>query len=203
MYTVIINSLLSAQDLLAVARVLVASGRGPWRRPPLQRDPDRPLLGPHLRVLHQQVTTAATAALPVTTRPVSSPPPLTPRLGGGDPSKIAARVGASERTLTPEAAVVHRKWKGQSGGHDLALLKLPGPKGHCLTFDPRTNAACLPPAGTPPEAGGPSSCVVMVTTGPGTFPANRPTSRISATSKQIDPLMSSLPQMLSWRPGSP
>lgn len=80
------------------------------------------------------------------------------------------RVGASEQTLTPEMVVLHRKYKGQSGGHDLALLKLPSSKGHCLTFEPFTNAACLPTADTPPEANPPSSCVVIVTaawTGPG------------------------------------
>lgn len=80
------------------------------------------------------------------------------------------RVGASEQTLTPEMVVVHRKFKGQSGGHDLALLKLPSSKGHCLTFEPFTNAACLPPADTPSQGNTPSSCVVIVTagwTGPG------------------------------------
>lgn len=80
------------------------------------------------------------------------------------------RVGASTQTLTPEQVVVHRKFKGQSGGHDLALLKLPSTKGQCLTFDPNTNAACLPAADTTPGGKSPSSCVVMVTasyTGPG------------------------------------
>jgi len=82
------------------------------------------------------------------------------------------RVGASERTLTPERVVVHRKYKGQSGGHDLALMKLPSAKGHCLTFDPNTNAACLSAADTESGGNAPSSCVVMVTaawTGPGMY----------------------------------
>ncbi|XP_029312162.1 neurotrypsin-like [Cottoperca gobio] len=88
---------------------------------------------------------------------------------GSDPSRYVVRVGASEQTLTPEQVVVHRKFKGQSGGHDLALLKLPSTKGQCLTFDPNTNAACLP--ATDAVSGGitPSSCIVMVTaswTGP-------------------------------------
>ncbi|KAF0025624.1 hypothetical protein F2P81_022505 [Scophthalmus maximus] len=88
---------------------------------------------------------------------------------GSDPSRYVVRVGASERTLTPERVVVHRKYKGQSGGHDLALMKLPSAKGHCLTFDPNTNAACLSAADTESGGNAPSSCVVMVTaawTGP-------------------------------------
>lgn len=75
------------------------------------------------------------------------------------------RVGASEQTVTPEQVAVHRKFKGQSGGHDLALLKLPNSKGHCLIFDPDTNAACLPPADRASGGSAPSSCVVMVTAG--------------------------------------
>ncbi|KAG7228102.1 hypothetical protein INR49_005725 [Caranx melampygus] len=84
---------------------------------------------------------------------------------GNDASRYVVRVGASEQTVTPEQVVVHRKYKGQSGGHDLALLKLPSTKGHCLTFDPNTNAACLPAADTASGGIVPSSCVVMVTTG--------------------------------------
>ncbi|CAB1412920.1 unnamed protein product [Pleuronectes platessa] len=84
---------------------------------------------------------------------------------GGDPSQYVVRVGASKQTLTPEQVVVHRKYKGQSGGHDLALLKLPSAKGHCLTFDTDTNAACLPAADSGSGGNGPSSCVVMVTAG--------------------------------------
>lgn len=91
---------------------------------------------------------------------------------GSDPSRFVVRVGASEQTLTPEQVVLHRKFKGQSGGHDLALLKLPSTKGHCLTFDLETNAACLPAADTASGGNAPSSCVVMVTagwTGPGMY----------------------------------
>ncbi|XP_037133612.1 neurotrypsin [Syngnathus acus] len=81
---------------------------------------------------------------------------------GTEPSKYVVRVGASERTLTPERIVVHKKFKGQSGGHDLALLKLPGAqKGHCFTFDPHVNAACLP---DDDHSSMPGACVVMVTT---------------------------------------
>ncbi|XP_041829787.1 neurotrypsin-like isoform X2 [Melanotaenia boesemani] len=84
---------------------------------------------------------------------------------GSDPSRYMVRVGGSEQILMPERVVVHRKFKGQSGGHDVALLKLPSTKGHCLTFDPNTNAACLPAADTSTEEKTPPSCVVMVTTG--------------------------------------
>lgn len=80
------------------------------------------------------------------------------------------RVGASKQTLRPEQVVVHRKFKGQSGGHDLALLKLPSSKGQCLTFDSNTNAACLPATDTPLGGSSPASCVVTVTAsrmGPG------------------------------------
>ncbi|XP_023805405.1 neurotrypsin isoform X2 [Oryzias latipes] len=84
---------------------------------------------------------------------------------GSDPTIYVVRVGASEQTLTPERLVLHRKFKGQSGGHDLALLKLPSTKGHCLTFDPNTNAACLPGTDGAKEGNIPASCVVMVTTG--------------------------------------
>lgn len=96
---------------------------------------------------------------------------LAPSRFGSDASGLLVRVGASERTLTPETVVLHRKFKGQSGGHDLALLKLPSGKGHCLTFEPFTNAACLPPADAPSQGGAPQSCVVIVTAGwagPGT-----------------------------------
>ncbi|XP_034069097.1 neurotrypsin-like isoform X1 [Gymnodraco acuticeps] len=84
---------------------------------------------------------------------------------GSDPSRYVVRIGASEQTLTPQQVVVHRKFKGQSGGHDLALLKLPSTKGHCLTFDPNTNAACLPAADASSGGIPPSSCVVIVTAG--------------------------------------
>uniref|UniRef100_A0A4W5N9Z4 Peptidase S1 domain-containing protein n=1 Tax=Hucho hucho TaxID=62062 RepID=A0A4W5N9Z4_9TELE len=85
---------------------------------------------------------------------------------GIDPSQYVVRVGGSDRALTLEEVVVHRKFRSDQGpgGHDLALLRVPSPKGHCLTFDPHTNAACLP---TPDTAGGKtaSSCIAAVTAG--------------------------------------
>ncbi|XP_014858534.1 PREDICTED: neurotrypsin-like [Poecilia mexicana] len=82
---------------------------------------------------------------------------------GSDPSRYVVRVGASEQTLNPEQVVVHRKFKGQSGGHDLAMLRLPSAKGLCVTFEANTNAACLPAANSATGAKT-GSCVVMVTT---------------------------------------
>ncbi|CDQ89122.1 unnamed protein product [Oncorhynchus mykiss] len=87
------------------------------------------------------------------------------RFGIG-PSQYVVRFGGSDRILIPERVVVHRKFRADQGpgGHDLALLRLPSPKDHCLTFDPHTNAACLP---TPDAAGGktPLSCIAAVTAG--------------------------------------
>ncbi|XP_038156703.1 neurotrypsin [Cyprinodon tularosa] len=84
---------------------------------------------------------------------------------GSDPSTYAVRVGASEQTLKLEQVVVHRKFKGQSGGHDIAMLKLPSAKGHCVTFEVDTNAACLPAADSATGVKtASSSCVVIVTT---------------------------------------
>ncbi|XP_075889636.1 neurotrypsin isoform X1 [Nelusetta ayraudi] len=84
---------------------------------------------------------------------------------GADPSRYAVRVAASEQTLMPERVVVHRKFKGQSGGHDLALLKLPSTKGQCVSFQADANAACLPPADTVSGSSSPASCVVVVSAG--------------------------------------
>lgn len=83
---------------------------------------------------------------------------------GSEPSRYVVHIGDSEQIVTPEKVVVHRKFKGESGGHDLALLKLPSAKTHCLSFEPNTNAACLP---TPDNVGGktPTSCITTVTTG--------------------------------------
>lgn len=77
--------------------------------------------------------------------------------------------------------MVHRKFKGQSGGHDLALLKLPSTEGHCLTFDPDTNAACL----TDTALGGAApSCVVTVAAG-WTGPGNNASLKIKQDSEWI------------------
>ncbi|XP_072312495.1 neurotrypsin-like [Eucyclogobius newberryi] len=75
-------------------------------------------------------------------------------------SRLLVRVGAAVQTLVPKQVVVHRKFKGHRGRHDLALIRLPSPKGSCMSLDPNANAACLPPA----ESGAAlSSCVVTVT----------------------------------------
>lgn len=149
---------------MALAGLSVASvSRTRWRSA-LQRHSDQPLLGPDIRILRQQVNPLQRAS---SAHPTASSPHFyllaLPSRFGSDPSRYVVRVGGSEQTFTLEQVVVHRKFKGQSGGHDLALLKLPSTKGHCVSFEHNTNAACLPPADT--GANTPSSCVVIVTAG--------------------------------------
>ncbi|KAK7913411.1 hypothetical protein WMY93_013622 [Mugilogobius chulae] len=77
-------------------------------------------------------------------------------------SRLLVRVGATVQTLIPKQVVVHRKFKGHRGRHDLALIRLLSAKGSCMPLDPNTNAACLPSV----ESGDRntlSSCVVTVT----------------------------------------
>ncbi|XP_056152706.1 neurotrypsin-like [Lampris incognitus] len=83
---------------------------------------------------------------------------------GKDLSRYVVRIGATERKLTPEQITIHKKFKGQSGGHNLALLRLPSTKGHCVTFERDTNAACLPLPDTAVGGKTLSSCVITVTT---------------------------------------
>lgn len=169
---------------MAVAGVGVAPVSEGGRGAPLQRHAGQPLLGADVCVLPQQVNPTLPAILVI--RKANSDSHLCifnsnllllllrPRCRfGSDPTVYVVRVGASEQTLTPERLVLHRKFKGQSGGHDLALLKLPSTKGHCLTFEPNTNAACLPGADGAEEGNLPASCVVMVTTGWGGPGKNR------------------------------
>lgn len=80
-------------------------------------------------------------------------------------SRLLLRVGSSVQTLLPKQVVVHRKFKGQRGRHDLALVRLLSPKGSCMALDPHSVPACLPPAPTPAESDRStlSSCVVTVT----------------------------------------
>lgn len=169
--------ILCSQDHMAVAGVSLASVSGRRQRAALQRHSDQPLLGADVCVLLQQVNPSLNSkSLPECSRHHSpwhmffSPsPPLLCRFGS-DPSSYVVRIGASEQTVTPQQVVVHRKFKGQSGGHDVALLKLPSTKGHCLTFEADTNAACLPAADPGSDGKIPSSCVALVTTrwtGPG------------------------------------
>lgn len=146
----------SLQDIVALAGVGVASiPKSRWR-PSLQRHSDRLLLGPHIRHLFRQVTPN-----PSRERHLAAFITYIAIRFGTEPSRYVVRVGASERSLTPERVVVHKKFKGQSGGHDLALLKLPGAqKGQCFTFDPHVNAACLP---DDDHGSMPAACVVLVT----------------------------------------
>lgn len=78
-------------------------------------------------------------------------------------SRLLLRVGSTVQTLIPKQVVVHRKFKGQRGRHDLALVRLLSPKGSCMPLDPNTGAACLPLPDTGGDRGTLSSCVVTVT----------------------------------------
>lgn len=78
-------------------------------------------------------------------------------------SRLLVRIGVSVQTIIPKQVVVHRKFKGQRGHHDLALIRILSPKGHCMPLDPGTNAACLPTPDS--DRNTLSSCVVTVTAG--------------------------------------
>ncbi|KAG5855222.1 hypothetical protein ANANG_G00046800 [Anguilla anguilla] len=87
---------------------------------------------------------------------------------GRDPSRYVLRLGdyhvserdGPERSLSPERIVVHRKYEVQGWEHDVALMRLRGEEGSCVTFDPHTNAACLP--GVASTWGKkPATCLIM------------------------------------------
>ncbi|MEQ2200616.1 hypothetical protein XENOCAPTIV_000781, partial [Xenoophorus captivus] len=149
---------------MALAGVSMASvSRRSWRSA-LQRDSYQPLLGADVCILSQQVNPASVSAAGTIHCYLLNLPLFLCCRFGSNPSIYVVQVGASEQTLKPEQVVVHRKFKGQSGGHDLAMLKLPSAKGHCVTFEPNTNAACLPAEDSAAGAKTASSCVVMVAT---------------------------------------
>ncbi|XP_036428468.1 neurotrypsin [Colossoma macropomum] len=64
-----------------------------------------------------------------------------------------------ERVLTPERVEVHRKYSSESWEHDVALIRLKGAEGKCVSFNPHTNAACLPAPGSK-WGKRPASCVI-------------------------------------------
>lgn len=64
-----------------------------------------------------------------------------------------------ERTLSPERIVIHRKYHSQDWEHDIALLRLKGTEGNCVSFNPHTGAVCLPEAGNKWERR-PAACVI-------------------------------------------
>ncbi|XP_067092741.1 neurotrypsin isoform X1 [Osmerus mordax] len=74
---------------------------------------------------------------------------------GHDPSRYVLRLGDYhteerddfERSLSPERIVIHRKYHSKGWEYDIALLRLKGTEGNCVSFNPHTNAACLPASG--------------------------------------------------------
>ncbi|KAM6997785.1 neurotrypsin [Tautogolabrus adspersus] len=74
---------------------------------------------------------------------------------GRDPSRYVLRLGDYhteeqddfERTLVPERIVIHRKYHSQAWEYDIALLRLKGTEGNCVSFNPHTGAVCLPETG--------------------------------------------------------
>ncbi|KAI1887087.1 hypothetical protein AGOR_G00202510 [Albula goreensis] len=87
---------------------------------------------------------------------------------GRDPSRYMLRLGdyrtlahdGPERGLSPDRIVVNRKYETQGWDHDIALVRLRGEEGSCVTFDPHTNAACLPVAGST-WGKKPATCLIM------------------------------------------
>uniref|UniRef100_A0A672LYH9 Neurotrypsin n=1 Tax=Sinocyclocheilus grahami TaxID=75366 RepID=A0A672LYH9_SINGR len=64
-----------------------------------------------------------------------------------------------ERVLSPERIEVHKKYRTESWEHDVALIRLKGAEGKCVSFNPHTNAACLPAPGSK-WGKRPASCVI-------------------------------------------
>ncbi|GAA6104655.1 neurotrypsin [Tachysurus ichikawai] len=81
-----------------------------------------------------------------------------------------------ERVLTPDHVEVHRKYSSESWEHDVALIRLKGAEGKCVSFNPHTNAACLPAPGSK-WGKRPASCVI---TGWGMSDTNRPHTLLQA-----------------------
>ncbi|KAI2658318.1 Neurotrypsin [Labeo rohita] len=75
---------------------------------------------------------------------------------GSDASRYVVKLGDYhtreqddfERVLSPERIEVHRKYRTESWEHDVALIRLKGAEGKCVSFNPHTNAACLPAPGS-------------------------------------------------------
>uniref|UniRef100_A0A4W4EI25 Neurotrypsin n=1 Tax=Electrophorus electricus TaxID=8005 RepID=A0A4W4EI25_ELEEL len=64
-----------------------------------------------------------------------------------------------ERMLIPAHVEVHRKYSSESWEHDVALVRLKGAEGKCVSFNPHTNAACLPAPGSK-WGKRPASCII-------------------------------------------
>ncbi|KAM9803897.1 neurotrypsin [Neosynchiropus ocellatus] len=86
---------------------------------------------------------------------------------GTDPSQYVLRLGDYhteeqddfERTLPPARIVVHRKYHSRGWENDIALVRLKGTEGSCVSFNPHTGPVCLPEAGGRWEKR-PAACVI-------------------------------------------
>ncbi len=86
---------------------------------------------------------------------------------GSDASRYVVKLGDYhtkeqddfERVLSPERIEVHRKYRAESWEHDVALIRLKGAEGKCVSFNPHTNAVCLPAPGSK-WGKTPASCVI-------------------------------------------
>ncbi|CAN9500192.1 unnamed protein product [Ophioblennius macclurei] len=86
---------------------------------------------------------------------------------GRNPSRYVVRLGDYhteeqddfERTLSPERIEIHRKYRTQGWEYDIALLRLKGTEGNCVSFNPHTGAVCLPEPGNKWEKR-PAACVI-------------------------------------------
>lgn len=64
-----------------------------------------------------------------------------------------------ERTLSPESIIIHKKYHSQGWEYDIALVRLKGTEGNCVSFNPHTGAVCLPETGNKWEKR-PAACVI-------------------------------------------
>lgn len=86
---------------------------------------------------------------------------------GSDPSRYVLRLGDYhteerddfERTLSPERIVIHKKYLSQGWEYDIALVRLKGADGNCVSYNPHTSAACLPAHGDR-KTKRPAACVI-------------------------------------------
>ncbi|KAJ3609988.1 hypothetical protein NHX12_022082 [Muraenolepis orangiensis] len=87
---------------------------------------------------------------------------------GRDPSRYMLRLGDYhtveqddfERSLAPERIVIHGKYHSQGWENDIALLRLKGEEGNCVSFNPHTGPVCLPTPRPKWRDKRPSACVI-------------------------------------------
>ncbi|TSK22608.1 Neurotrypsin [Bagarius yarrelli] len=86
---------------------------------------------------------------------------------GSNPSRYVLKLGDYhteerddfERTLSPERIIIHKKYLSQGWEYDIALVRLKGTAENCVSFNPHTNAACLPANGDKTTKR-PAACVI-------------------------------------------